>query len=68
MLIWFHPCFQQLKDFVQDSFDVEQKNELDTIKVGQFNIWIEQGPGALLAAIVEGNAPAGFRTILKRNY
>jgi len=54
-----------IKDFVQDSFDVEQKNELDTIKVGQFNIWIEQGPGALLAAIVEGNAPAGFRTILK---
>jgi len=54
-----------IKDFVQDSFDVEQKNELDTIKVGQFNIWIEQGPGALLAAIVKGNAPAGFRTILK---
>ncbi len=54
-----------IKDFVQDSFDVEQKNELDTIKVGQFNIWIEQGPGAIIAAIVEGNAPSGFRTILK---
>ena len=54
-----------IKDFVQDSFDVEQKNELDTIKVGQFNIWIEQGPDAIIAAIVEGNAPSGFRTILK---
>jgi len=54
-----------IKDFVQDSFDTEQQNELDTIKVGQFNIWIEQGPNAILAAIVEGNAPAGYRTILK---
>lgn len=54
-----------IKDFVQDSFNVEQNNELDTIKVGQFNIWIEQGPGAILAAIVDGNAPSGFRTILK---
>jgi len=54
-----------IKDFVQDSFKVEQNNELDTIKVGQFNIWIEQGPGAILATIVEGNAPSGFRTILK---
>lgn len=54
-----------IKDFVQDSFDVEQSNELDTIKVGQFNIWIEQGPGAIIAAIVEGNAPSGLRTLLK---
>jgi OOP family OmpA-OmpF porin len=54
-----------IKDFVQDSFDTKQQNELDTIKVGQFNIWIEQGPHAILAAIVEGNAPAEYRTILK---
>lgn len=54
-----------IKDFVQDSFDVEKTNELDTIRVGQFNIWIEQGPGAIIAAIVEGNAPSGFRTLLK---
>jgi len=54
-----------IKDFVQDSFDTDQQNVLDTIKVGQFNIWIEQGPNAILAAIVEGNAPAGYRTVLK---
>jgi len=54
-----------IKDFVQDSFDVDHDNVLNTIKVGQFNIWIEQGPGAIVAAIVEGNAPTGFRNILK---
>jgi len=54
-----------IKDFVQDSFDVDQENELSTIKVGQFNIWIEQGPGAIIAAIVEGEAPSLLRTVLK---
>jgi hypothetical protein len=54
-----------IKDFVQDSFDVEKSNELETIKVGQFNIWIEQGPEVIIAAIVEGDAHSGFRTQLK---
>jgi hypothetical protein len=56
-----------IKDFVQDSFSVDGENELDTIKVGKFNIWIEQGPGAILAAIVDGDAPSGLRTLLKES-
>ena len=55
-----------IKDFVQDSFAVSDDNELNTIQVGKFNIWIEQGPGAIIAAIVDGDAPSGFRTILKQ--
>ena len=54
-----------IKDFVQDSFDIEQDNELNTIKIGHFNIWIEQGPEAIIAAIVEGNAPSTFSVVLK---
>lgn len=54
-----------IKDFIQDSFNVDQNNELDTIKVGKFNIWIEQGPEAIVAAIVDGDAYSGLRTILK---
>ena len=54
-----------IKDFVQDSFDVDQNNELDTIKVGKFNIWIEQGPDAIVAAIVDGDAFTGLRNELK---
>ncbi len=56
-----------IKDFVQDSFTVDDVNELDTIKVGQFNIWIEQGPGAIIAAIVDGDAPSGLRILLKES-
>jgi len=54
-----------IKDFVQDSFNVEESNELSTIKVGQFNIWIEQGPNAIVAAIIEGDAKSSMRTVLK---
>lgn len=54
-----------IKDFVQDSFSVDDDNELNEIKVGNFNIWIEQGPGAIIAAVIDGDAPASLRTTLK---
>ncbi|PKP32373.1 MAG: hypothetical protein CVT99_04950 [Bacteroidetes bacterium HGW-Bacteroidetes-16] len=54
-----------IKDFVQDSFQRDAEENLDSIKVGNFNIWIEQGPYAIIAAIVEGNVPGSLRLILK---
>ena len=54
-----------IKDFVQDSFDVDGSNELDTITVGKFNIWIEQGPFSIIATIVDGDAPSQLRTVMK---
>jgi len=54
-----------IKDFVQDSFKRDKEEQLDTIAVGDFNIWIEQGPHAIIAAIVEGNAPGDLRLTLK---
>ncbi len=53
-----------IKDFVQDSFRSGKEN-LDAIELGNFNIWIEQGPKAILAAIVEGNVPQNYRLLLK---
>lgn len=55
-----------IKDFVQDSFHSENSS-LDTIEIGKLNIWIEQGPKAILAAIVEGNIPQNYRILLKEN-
>lgn len=54
-----------IKDFVQDSFSVSDDNELNTINVGKFNIWIEQGPSAILAVVIDGDAPSSYRNILK---
>lgn len=55
-----------IKDFIQDSFGVENStNELNTINVGQFNIWIEQGPEAIIATIVDGDASSELREQMK---
>jgi len=54
-----------IRDFVQDSFDTEEEQALDTIEVGDLGLWIEQGPTAIIAAAVRGNAPRELRTQLR---
>jgi outer membrane protein OmpA-like peptidoglycan-associated protein len=53
-----------IRDFVQDSFKNTSSGSLDTVQVGDLNILVEQGPHAIIAAIVEGQPPADFRLTL----
>ncbi|MCP4217884.1 MAG: hypothetical protein GY765_24795 [bacterium] len=55
-----------IKDFVHDSFKLADDG-LHTIQVGDFSIWIEEGKHALLAGVVQGNAPESLRTDLKNS-
>ncbi len=55
-----------IRDFVADSFHVQDHEALDTIRVGDLTVWIEQGPRAILAAVIRGTAPEQFRPILQR--
>ncbi len=50
-----------IQDFVQDSFNVQSGGSLDTLEVGEVNIWIEAGPQAVLACVIRGNAPQELR-------
>lgn len=50
-----------IRDFVKDSFSGNEEASLENIQVGSMNIFIDQGPYAIIAAIVEGNPPADFR-------
>ncbi|NNL78757.1 MAG: OmpA family protein [Desulfobacterales bacterium] len=54
-----------IKDFVQDSFGAEDGEVLETLRIGERSIWIEQGKHALLAAVVRGNPPVDFQIILR---
>ncbi|MGB3766362.1 MAG: hypothetical protein WA947_07375, partial [Phormidesmis sp.] len=54
-----------ITDFVQDSFSVEAGDSLEALALGDLNIWIEEGPHAVLACVVRGRAPAGLRTLLR---
>ncbi len=55
-----------IKDFAQDSFNVDKsESDLNTIQMGEYTIWIEQGPYAIIAAIIEGRAPEDLKLVLK---
>ena len=50
-----------IRDFARDSFSVADGESLDGFKVGDLSIFIEQGPHAILAAVVRGTAPPELR-------
>ncbi len=54
-----------IQDFIHESFDVESHTGIRELHVGDFSLWIEQGPRAAIAAAVRGNAPVEFRQTLR---
>ncbi len=54
-----------IKDFVQDSFSDKKESTLEEINVGKLRILLEQGPYAIIAAVVEGNVPKAYHDLLK---
>jgi hypothetical protein len=56
-----------IQDFVHDSFSVEENQTLQSLNVGDFTIWIEQGPHTVLAAVISGNPPEEFKRDLNES-
>lgn len=54
-----------IRDFVQDSFRVPEHDSLDALRVGDLSVWVEQGPAAILAAVIRGNVPQERRRALQ---
>ncbi len=54
-----------IRDFVQDSFQVGDGEALESLNVGALSVWIEQGPRAIIAAVIRGTAPRTLRTTLQ---
>lgn len=53
-----------IQDFVHDSFSVSGDQDLDQLEVGDFQVWIERGPRAAVAAVIRGSARRRLRTQL----
>jgi hypothetical protein len=53
-----------IREFVRDSFNVRE-DSLETIQVGDFSIWIEQGEFVFLAVVIRGNAPESLRSLVR---
>jgi outer membrane protein OmpA-like peptidoglycan-associated protein len=54
-----------IQQFVRDSFASPHQDSLDSMTVGECEIWIEDGPRAVVAAVIRGHAPADFRLGMK---
>jgi OOP family OmpA-OmpF porin len=54
-----------IRDFVRDSFKVDEHETLDALRVGDLSVWIEQGPRAVLAAVIRGSAPQTLRPVFQ---
>jgi outer membrane protein OmpA-like peptidoglycan-associated protein len=54
-----------IRDFVRDSFSTQQSDSLDSLQMGDVQVWIEQGPHAVIAAVIRGQAPQELRVALK---
>jgi outer membrane protein OmpA-like peptidoglycan-associated protein len=54
-----------IQDFVHDSFDAKKADALDSLQVGELNVWIEHGAHAVLAAVIRGNAPVELRKTMQ---
>jgi outer membrane protein OmpA-like peptidoglycan-associated protein len=54
-----------IQDFVHDSFNSPAEEQLETLEVGELSVWIEQGPLAILAAVIRGTAPQELRTVFQ---
>lgn len=54
-----------IRSFVQDSFGATPDQVLNTLQVGELTVWIEQGPAAILAAVIRGTPPESLRMHLQ---
>lgn len=54
-----------IQDFVRDSFSVATSDTLETLQYGELTIWVEQGPQAIVAGIIRGNAPRELRLVFQ---
>jgi outer membrane protein OmpA-like peptidoglycan-associated protein len=59
-----------IQDFVKDSFGEPTSDTLDAIEAGEFLIWVQHTPHAILAAVIRGIPPKtlkiAFEKVLER--
>ena len=54
-----------IQDFVRDSFGQSQDQELESLRMGDLTVWIEQGSGAILAGVIRGAPPMELREVFQ---
>lgn len=50
-----------IQDFARDSFSSNREGDLESLRLGDFTVFLERGPQAYLACVVRGTPPADFQ-------
>ena len=53
-----------IQDFTSDSFETEQNSGLNSLKLGDLTVLIENGPHAIISAVVRGSVPMDLQNQL----
>ncbi|ALG69121.2 OmpA family protein [Beggiatoa leptomitoformis] len=54
-----------IQDFTRDSFSKDKTEELDRIELGDYTVWLERAPHAVLACVIRGVPPYEFRNLMR---
>lgn len=46
-----------VRDFARDAFDAEGSDEIESLRMGELELWVARGPNVLLALACRGKAP-----------
>jgi outer membrane protein OmpA-like peptidoglycan-associated protein len=53
-----------IQDFVRDSFQSPKGQIVEKLQLGELEVWVEEGPRAVIAAVIRGMAPPSYRSDL----
>ncbi|OUD12453.1 OmpA family protein [Thioflexithrix psekupsensis] len=53
-----------IQDFIHDSFSGTDDAQLERVEIGEFTVWLERGPDAILASVIRGNVPYSYKDIM----
>src|SRR5271157_1100908 len=53
-------------DFMTDSFNAERSQKFEGLDIGDFKLWVDHGPQALLAGTILGSPPPELKNVFAR--
>ncbi|MGA8222205.1 MAG: OmpA family protein [Candidatus Acidiferrales bacterium] len=54
-----------IQQFVRDSFNSAREEALGSLNFEELEVWVEESPDAVIAAVIRGHAPSDYRLAMK---
>ena len=54
-----------IQDFARESYGARPASDLERLRLGEFDVWVQHGPRAILAAVIRGIPPRQLQTVFE---